>query len=400
MEIQHSKTQATGTLVRAPMRALMMEEAEAARRKEADRVRAELGALQGRAAWLAALVYGYLPLLKQELVALGAKEEPVCFEGPGASTIALAFVLEGRAWLVFRGTNDGNDWARNFMCRPGNHFGFNRCYADIDIRVQQWIDTVAKQDVRFCITGHSLGGALATLAAYRIGRQGHPVEILCTFGGPRALSTRQADEYSKASANLGGEVFKSLDDVTYRFVDRLELVSKVPFAILGFRHVGKEIVCKRLPPAAAQTAFGVARPPIASDEWWEGLSYAIDDARDGMGGLPAFAFFVWPLQKFAIALYRILNAMRAHDKLLYARKVDPEGLFRIGDSANEAGDPRKVSVRLSSWIVLGIVAVSVLALGLAFAWLVARYLGIAPWATILGTLPLVLLGIFSAFTQK
>jgi hypothetical protein len=71
-------------------------------------------------------------------------------------------------------------------------------------------------------TGHSLGAALATLAAAR-----HAPSALYTFGSPR----------------VGNQAFiDSLCNVPiYRIVDDEDVVTTVPSATLGFRHVGTEL---------------------------------------------------------------------------------------------------------------------------------------------------------------
>ena len=71
------------------------------------------------------------------------------------------------------------------------------------------------------ITGHSLGGAMATLAASRLK---YVTSALYTFGSPR----------------VGTKAFvKSFDFVPhYRHVNNNDIVTKVPMAIMGYRHHG------------------------------------------------------------------------------------------------------------------------------------------------------------------
>lgn len=70
-------------------------------------------------------------------------------------------------------------------------------------------------------TGHSLGAALATLAAAK-----HPPKAVYTFGSPR----------------VGNQDFiNSLRNVQiYRIVDDEDFVTTVPPVFMGFRHVGEE----------------------------------------------------------------------------------------------------------------------------------------------------------------
>lgn len=70
------------------------------------------------------------------------------------------------------------------------------------------------------ITGHSLGGAMATIAASRLKDK---ATCLYTYGSPR----------------VGSRTFvKSFDVPHYRHVNNNDVVVKVPFAFLGYRHHG------------------------------------------------------------------------------------------------------------------------------------------------------------------
>jgi triacylglycerol lipase len=70
------------------------------------------------------------------------------------------------------------------------------------------------------VTGHSLGAAMATIAAGRISSQ---VIALVTFGSPR----------------VGNRAFvNSLSVNHYRVQNNCDAVTKVPFLFLGFRHHG------------------------------------------------------------------------------------------------------------------------------------------------------------------
>lgn len=72
---------------------------------------------------------------------------------------------------------------------------------------------------KFFICGHSLGGAMATLATSRFSK----VDALFTYGSPR-VGTRS--------------FVKSFNTPHYRHVNNNDIVPKVPFAFLGYRHHG------------------------------------------------------------------------------------------------------------------------------------------------------------------
>lgn len=85
------------------------------------------------------------------------------------------------------------------------------------------------------VTGHSLGGALATLAVANFGEEAKPVHGLYTFGQPR----------------VGGKTFARNFDLdfqsrTFRFVNNNDVVTRVPPRELGYRHVGKVLVFDRI----------------------------------------------------------------------------------------------------------------------------------------------------------
>lgn len=73
---------------------------------------------------------------------------------------------------------------------------------------------------RLYICGHSLGGAMATIATSRLTGK---VTCLYTYGSPRA-GTRS--------------FVKSFNTPHYRHVNNNDIVPKVPFAFLGYRHHG------------------------------------------------------------------------------------------------------------------------------------------------------------------
>ena len=82
------------------------------------------------------------------------------------------------------------------------------------------------------VTGHSLGGALAVIAASSLVDAGIPVAGVYTFGMPRAGSESFQRAYD---ARLG--------DVTYRLVHGTDIVPSVPPTGLGFHHVGRSLRC-------------------------------------------------------------------------------------------------------------------------------------------------------------
>lgn len=131
--------------------------------------------------------------------------------------------------ICFRGTEPGefSDIVADLNAIPDRaqiggfvHNGFqeevNKVWDDLLPTLQQRID----DGLPVYICGHSLGGAMATIAASRLGDS---VACLYTYGSPR-VGTR-------------GFV-KRIKCEHYRHVNNNDVVPKVPFAFLGYKHHG------------------------------------------------------------------------------------------------------------------------------------------------------------------
>jgi triacylglycerol lipase len=137
--------------------------------------------------------------------------------------------------LAFRGTEPSKveDWITDFDAKqingPGGkvHEGFfvalSYVWADI------W--TTLKENRGFrslWVTGHSLGGALATLAVAKLRQErGHPVNGLYTFGQPRVGDDDFASHFNQ---DFGA--------YTYRFVNNNDVVPRVPTRLMNYRDTG------------------------------------------------------------------------------------------------------------------------------------------------------------------
>jgi len=362
-------------------------DAQATAEREAQ---AALDALQGRAAWLAALVYRDLAALKVLLERLGAEEVAILANGR-STTVGVGFVMDGRAWLVFRGSDDDDDWVRNLFCLPAFHVGFHICHWEIGGKLRQWLNRVAPRKLPFCIVGHSLGGALATLATRRIARQGLPVEMLCTFGAPRVFWPGSAWRFNGRSANLPDPQPRKLGQVTYRFVDRYELVCYTPPFLALFRHVGRRIDCADLSEFLKEAR---APAPAQSNSPWAGLRYAISQA-------PIVGPWSDAIAATGRALFRVVRAGskagKAHEMERYARRVDHWARHMLArDQKERVGPCAGGRVRFSSKLIMSALTLMLLlALYIAVPavliwglWLLAVNV---PWAAV-GTAVLVSAG--------
>jgi triacylglycerol lipase len=133
--------------------------------------------------------------------------------------------------LAFRGTVSVTDWLRNLkiarteMPMGRVHEGLGAVW---DEQIEPVLRSVADSERRIWITGHSLGGALATLAAARC-HEWLQAAGVCTFGQPLVGD--------RAFAKLFNRAFR---DRFHRFVNDRDIVTRVPPAPM-FAHVDERV---------------------------------------------------------------------------------------------------------------------------------------------------------------
>ncbi|HSM84293.1 MAG TPA: lipase family protein [Nodosilinea sp.] len=148
-----------------------------------------------------------------------------------------------RLYIVFRGSDKSIDWINNFQFRQqiypygdGNtdvqfHRGFMMAYFAVRQGLLDAMDKFEGQQVT--VTGHSLGGALATIAAldlqYNLGAKHNLTFEVHTFGAPRVGNRAMVDSYNGRLPN------------SYRFVYGWDLIPSVPRTWQGFEHVNTAV---------------------------------------------------------------------------------------------------------------------------------------------------------------
>jgi hypothetical protein len=105
------------------------------------------------------------------------------------------------------------------------HAGFHEAYSLVADQIKTKLDDV--KDYPLYITGHSLGGALATVATQDIEKSGYKDRIAAcyTFGSPRV-----------GNADFDGNIRSPV----YRVINFVDIVTFVPLFTMGFVHVGDE----------------------------------------------------------------------------------------------------------------------------------------------------------------
>lgn len=109
--------------------------------------------------------------------------------------------------------------------RPGLHLGFAMAWEEVSGQVIAYLNDIQRiygSVPPIVLTGHSLGGALATVGAYDLRSRGYSIAAVVTFGAPCVGNKEFAASYS--DDKTGGY---SLQDRTVRFVAAGDSVPKI-----------------------------------------------------------------------------------------------------------------------------------------------------------------------------
>lgn len=200
----------------------------------------------GRAmAWMAQLAYeSDLDKIDRRLQAWGLQrlarlDAPFSSTLPLKSTHGIVAAGRGATIVAFAGTDPLviTNWITDLNARlspQGVHSGFEQAVEAAWPQVAAALRQRPTAGAALYITGHSLGGALAVVAAERAARDlGLRAHAVYTFGQPRS----GGEDFAAAYAGAG------LADVTYRLVHGHDIVPTLPPPQLQFRHVGRMLKC-------------------------------------------------------------------------------------------------------------------------------------------------------------
>lgn len=162
--------------------------------------------------------------------------------------------------LAFRGSASVRDFLTDGRCvrtRIGAGEEVHSGFLDALISIQKEIIEVGRCNRTLFVTGHSLGGALALLAAQVLERAGVLVMGVYTFGGPRVGNGAWARGYDGGSHfPVGGQCSLFVNNTksreltptqfplgrrTWRIVNEEDIVTRLPGWLMGYRHCGREV---------------------------------------------------------------------------------------------------------------------------------------------------------------
>lgn len=132
--------------------------------------------------------------------------------------------------ICFRGTESVGDWIGNLHLSDVNraygrvHSGFAQAYDEISREIAAALREAAPKGKLVWLTGHGLGGALATVAAAELAGSGRSLGLY-TFGQPRTVSAEAAQR-----------IERTLGPRYHRFVNAHDIVARIP---PGYAHGGR-----------------------------------------------------------------------------------------------------------------------------------------------------------------
>lgn len=144
-------------------------------------------------------------------------------------------------YIAIKGTNETGDWLTNFRFlfdSSDTHRGFSNYAKGIYDKIQdlanpkeraqelyEEIKSLLNPKNKYIVTGHSLGGASATILGIWLEEDGYDIAECVTFGSPRPGGRKLKKRYS------------SLKQVHHRYIHSDDSVVHVPPFMFGYVHV-------------------------------------------------------------------------------------------------------------------------------------------------------------------
>jgi len=211
----------------------------------------------------------------------------------------------GYVSISFRGTLTQTDWAygADMAHAPLPDEMSSPCNADPNIRVHRgWLSlytgmrkklisavfaetAVAKQ---FILSGHSLGSAFATLAAFDLMCLGHDIHSVYAFASPRVGNPAFVQAYHQLMAKYVGVDPTDLSALPhYRIANTVDIITNTPIAgmpnFAKYMHVGSSQYTYEYVPFNNMTVANMTGPNF--EKWAHSLQTYIDGANMFLPGM-------------------------------------------------------------------------------------------------------------------
>jgi triacylglycerol lipase len=190
------------------------------------------------AAWMAemaALAYWDPALTERQLAAWGY-ERVAEFTDDETETRAFLARKGQRLVLSFRGTSSLRNFKTDAQFRKVEtvwadgtvHRGFAMALDSVWPRIAAQLGSPGEANAQLWLTGHSLGAALAQLAALRLEKNGYPVAAVYTYGTPRIGNEAFVADYDR-----------HIGERTFAHINNDDIVARVPPRLMGFRQTAR-----------------------------------------------------------------------------------------------------------------------------------------------------------------
>jgi hypothetical protein len=230
-----------------------------------------------------------------------------------ADTQGFAFIQDGMAFVILRGTEKGTDWATNLQhqltdelrtprreklakelrkrlredtvegllnglaAKPGRHLGFSIGWAAVHDRILGHLEEHCPPGMPVVLGGHSLGGALALIGALELKRAGQDIAAVITFGAPQAGNEAFRQEYAAAGLSARTVLFEAQGDSVPRLLRRwyYRLGSGLQSRFAGFLTPGTEAISRAYAVTGNPWTF-VAQPALSAREVKDAVKHILD----------------------------------------------------------------------------------------------------------------------------
>lgn len=221
--------------------------------------------------------------------------------------------------IAFRGSESLGDWIGNIDVFPVDrgyasvHSGFYAAFDLVEAPLRQALATIGTRGKHLWLAGHSLGGALATVAAAELREQLSGASIH-TLGQPRVGGSRLNEFFRNNYPNR-----------FFRFVNDDDVVTRVP---PGYSHVGRLIHFDgngRVRQGATEAESAQIEPPPLSRPEYERLKAEVERVQAALvaqgrspreaaldrsieGLIPGFSFADHRIERYIAAITRQTGA--------------------------------------------------------------------------------------------